>query len=293
MATTGFRINDASNSDLSTIFNPRGSATPATNTGFIAIDGSDISLWFQPYSNLQAVTTNYKISNGTDLNSVFQKLNIINYTATGTFTTTSGTIRSVSYNRILRFTGSGTFTLNSGIATINCLVVGGGGRGGLAATGNDFCEGGAGGGGAVVDSSFNPIVSTSYSINVGNGEQNSSISNTAITANRGINGAAATNQASGNGGASGNGNNGGLGQNGQGGCGGGAGGGGGTFVRGPGISFTINSTTTTYGVGGFGGSNAFPVAGGANTGDGGGGGRAPQGAGAAGGSGIIILYFNI
>ena len=88
MATTGFRINDASNSDLSTIFNPRGTSTPASNTGFIASDGRDLSQWFQTYSSgsSQAVTTNYRISNGNDLNSVFQAFP---YTATGTFTTSS------------------------------------------------------------------------------------------------------------------------------------------------------------------------------------------------------------
>ena len=62
MSTTGFRINDANNSDLSSIFNPKGTSTAAANTGFIARDGKDLSQWFQPYSSLKAVTTNYKIS---------------------------------------------------------------------------------------------------------------------------------------------------------------------------------------------------------------------------------------
>ena len=213
------------------------------------------------------------------------------YTATGTFTTSSGTINNVQYNYILTFTGNGTFTLNTGNVTINYLIVGGGGNGGNGQTA--IAAGGGGGGGAVVNSFFNPESEYVLLINVGNSEQESFIAdNNNIRIATASNGRRGNNAAGfpGSGGASGNGNaGGGIGTGGGG--GGGSSGPGSIPNGGPGTQFIINSTTTTYGVGGQGGGS---VSGAANSGNGGAGGNTSSGGagGGAGGSGIIILYFN-
>jgi hypothetical protein len=70
MATTGYR--DASNNDLSTIFDIYVSGTQANLTGYLDLSGNDLSTRFVPYvSGTQATATGYKLANGNDISNVF------------------------------------------------------------------------------------------------------------------------------------------------------------------------------------------------------------------------------
>lgn len=226
---------------------------------------------------------------------------ILSYTATGSYNVTSNS----SYNTIIYFTGNGTITFNQN-AMINYIMVGAGGNGGGGTAPNNSGAGG-GGGGEVISSSYFFTGEQSYSINVAN----SSSSNTNITSSQKVilscnNGSSGSNVPGGTGGSSGNNNPGGTGaapittNTFFGGGGGGNGGIGGSTTGGPnggsgGPGFTSPIDGTIYGVGGNGGSstNSSQASSGApNTGNGGVGSNS-NGIGGSGGSGVVVLYFNI
>jgi hypothetical protein len=87
MSDTKYKVNGK---DLIDIFAPYSSGSPAPITYYKLPNGSDLNTIFAPYviGNPQAITTGYK-SNSLDLNTFFKALL---YKATGTYTTTSGSI---------------------------------------------------------------------------------------------------------------------------------------------------------------------------------------------------------
>jgi hypothetical protein len=290
MSTTGFKI--STGDDLSNLFQPR-TTTKRADVGFIASDGRDISNWFETYTSgsTKAPETKYKISDGSDLNLLFKKIGP--YTATGA-TLSSGTINNISYNTILTYTSvsSNTFTALVANLVVNYYVVGGGGSGSFSSTTSyNYYSGGGGGGGKCSQSSFIPTINTSYTISIGSAGYSSAIGSV-VTANPGQNAGYQYGGYSGSGKVAGkptttspyNG-----------------GGGGGDTTAGSGSTggtgFTFNGRVYgSGGAGGKGGGNKYGAAGGANTGNGGGGGDGSLGSytqGGLGGSGIVILYFNV
>jgi len=230
--------------------------------------------------------------------------------------------------KVHKFTSSGTFTVteNYGFHQFNVLVVGGGGGGGASGGGSDragqYYRGGGGGGGGYRTSSISLAVA-SHTVTVGAGAAGTAVSNTGT--NRGGNSSIGTITSTGGGGGNwlltggtgGSGGGGGLGENGniagaggagntpstspsQGNNGAGSGGGGGGAnsaasgtTGGSGKTTDISGSTETYSAGG----NASPGTGGANTGKGGGSGGfvyAPSTpSGSSGGSGIVIIAYQI
>jgi hypothetical protein len=294
MSNTGFIVtNNGTDYDLSVLFQPRGSTQPASNTGFIASDGNNLSNWFEAYtSGNKAITTNYRLSDGTtDLNSYFRKKVTSSYIATGTFTTTTGTIDGTIYNTILKFTSgtSNTIQINGDTLNLNYFIVGGGVSGGTGSSNSGIgYKGGRGGGaGQYIKNSFTSVSGTTYTISIGGSNTSSSIT-TIVTSVTGTNGTSGN--GFGPGSALGNTNV------------PGAGGGGGTAA---GNSSTGGTGQTffgaTYSVGGNGGvgGGTNGTAGATNTGNGGNGGNGntsssgPFGTGGAGGSGVVFIYFNI
>jgi hypothetical protein len=243
----------------------------------------------------------------------------LSYTATGTHTVSSNS----QYNNIITFTGDGAFTISRSYP-VSYIVVGGGGGGG----GSVLAGSGGGGGGGVNTNSA--LFSGPYTITVGSGGTwatslnpgNSSIIGSTSFVATGGQGGSTSGGASGtplSTGGAGNGNPaGGIGTI------GGAGGGGGISYSGGNGSINISTIYgNTFGAGGGGGSGGGPNGisglggnssagnggsingyggspnGAANTGGGGGGGGSTGGGsfdwsdGGNGGSGIVILYFNV
>jgi hypothetical protein len=239
---------------------------------------------------------------------------------TGSITIASS---STQYTRVALTSGS-SWTVPAGVTSINVLVVGGGGGG---ASNNRFGAGGCGGGGCNLSLAFatTPGASIAYSIGGGGatGSNGSSSTFGSLTATGGF---AGPNSDSTTGSTSGNPPQM-LGGNAQSASNGEAGGGGGSAQQtggqglasvqagggGNGLSITINDIQYWYGGGGGGGgatnslrgqgglggggngadSNGAGVnatAGTANTGGGGGGGGGGR-TGAAGGSGVIIIWY--
>lgn len=241
--------------------------------------------------------------------------------AGGCWTATDGTFKYVMFNS----TGSGTYTFST-TGEINALVVAGAGSGSAGITGSH--RGGGGGGGEVINGSVLATIGESihWTVGTGGAETNSNTGNDgtnssfgSIEANGGKGAPSAT------GGASGSGNAAGVsgGSNGSGGGGDltvggnsdiapGAGGNGGNATQ-----YVIGATTSYFGWGG-GGSGSTSSGGGSgsfdggghgsmtdapkydstpgtnNTGNGGGGGYAGSSqTGKAGGSGVIILKYEI
>lgn len=246
----------------------------------------------------------------------------VTWTAAGTcWTATDGSFNYVMFNS----TGSGTYTFST-TGEINVLVVAGGGSGSAGIAGNN--RGGGGGGGEVINGSVLATIGESihWTVGTGGAETNNNAGNDgtnssfgSIQANRGKGAPSAT------GGASGSGNAAGVSDlsNGSGGGGDltvggdsngvtGAGGNGGNATQ-----YVIGTTTFYFGWGGggsgndggAGGSGSFDGGGHGsktdvpkydskpgtnNTGNGGGGGYAGSSqTGKAGGSGVIILKYEI
>lgn len=159
---TGYTVGSQ---DLSGIFQPIGSLTPALSTNYKISNGNDLNLVFAPLSSGSQIgfNTGFKVNNGnyinTDLRLIFAAYNPNVITPTGTFTSATN-----SGYTIVSFT-AGTGTLNiSSIAsnTFHYLVVGGGGPGG-----SDY--GGGGGGGGVVQGTFSITGNDTINVSVGAG----------------------------------------------------------------------------------------------------------------------------
>lgn len=216
-------------------------------------------------------------------------------------------------------TGSTAFSINVG-ASIDYLIVAGGGSGNQGFINAPNLGGGGGGAGGMLTGSMS-ISSGSYALNVGaggifvanlqsaaaNGSNSTGFGLTAIGgggggmqsrtgANGGSGGGGGGNDTAGGTGTAGQGNNGGTGSSyppGNAGGGGGAGSAGAVLTAGSGIANSISGSSVTYATGGTGatgGSSGAGSAGAANTGNGGGGGQQTS-AGGNGGSGIIIIRY--
>jgi PKD repeat protein len=225
--------------------------------------------------------------------------------------------------RMWNTTGTSSWPIPTGVTTANVLIVGGGGSGG---EGDPGASWGAGGGaGGVLNGTLTGLSGT-YTIVVGTG--GTAISSAATNGVNGTNSSFGSYVAiggAGGAGAHGNGLSGGSGSgatysgtggastqttqspltgygyagggtNSHGGGGGGAGGLGGTFpasnpaAGGIGVSFNITGTPTTYATGG-GSEVATPVTGVNGLGDGGGGNH--QASSGAGGSGVVIISYEL
>lgn len=302
---TGFKVNG---NDLNQLLEPISiqSIQISNPTGFITNGVGDLNTIFQgqstdPGSNY--ITTNFKVNNYTplwsnvsgafDLGQIFSSPA---YVATGNYTVSS----TSSYDVIITFTSNGSFTLYKPILLTNFgyIAVGTGGNGG------SNVGSGGGGGGEVKTGQVTYNLQQTYSINVAtNNTQTSSIVGI-VTCNNGL---SASNSSPGDGGKSGNGNNGGSGfltgpgpsyfYYGGGGGGNGGSGADGSGGGGGGNGTLISVTNTTYGVGGAGGvynNNTTAASGTPNTGNGGAGGNSSSyKTGGKGGSGVVIIYFNL
>jgi hypothetical protein len=239
---------------------------------------------------------------------------------------TGGTITTSGSYRIHTFTSSSSFVVPSGmtLSNVEYLVVAGGG-GGAAACGANTCGGGGGGAGGMLTGTFGSMAAGSYSAQIGAGGigtssngGNSSINS--VTSIGGGSGGGTSSSGSGsagsNGGSGGGGGSGGTGPgaggsgtSGQGTAGANAtgtaapgGGGGGKGSAGSGQSGgsgqanNITGSYVTYAAGGNGGGSsggATGASGAANTGNGGVGGSAVGGVQSNGGSGIVIVRYQI
>jgi fibronectin-binding autotransporter adhesin len=149
--------------DLSGIFQPLGSLIQALSTDYKIPDGRDLNQIFASISSGSQIgyDTGFKVNNGNysniDLRQIFAANNTITPTGTFTSATNSGyTIVSFTAN-------SGTLNISStGSNTFYYLVVGGGGPGGSDA-------GGGGGAGGVVQGTFSITGSKTINIVVGAG----------------------------------------------------------------------------------------------------------------------------
>jgi hypothetical protein len=247
----------------------------------------------------------------------------------GGFDATGGTITEVGGYKIHTFTASGTFTVNSGSATVEYLVVAGGGSGGWV----NGSGGGGGGGvetgsATAVPGSYTVTVGAggpARSDNYGANGNASTFNGLSATGGEGANndgfreggdsggtgqggtgysGGADVRTGGGGGGDTGNGGNGSSTNAGNGGAGTsnsysgsavGYGGGAGGAAYLPFVSGSYASGTDGGGNGGYirSNGNLGPTAGTANRGGGGGGSANNAWAGAAGGSGIVIVRYPV
>ena len=307
-------------------------------TNFKASNGNDLNLIFQGLTvnpDSSFVTTGFQVDNYTplwtstpglyDLGKVFVNI-AYPYIANGNYTVTSDS----SYNTILTFIGSGSITFNYNVGTINSFVVGGGAGGSAGNYGNGTNTGGVGGngggGGSVLNQNLSYSINITYNIAIGNGgnggywyQPSGSSSVAKIEATEGgpssistitANGGAINNGGAGGQGGSaagfspfpgGDGSNGTGGTNGYGGGGGGGGGGNAGYgygKGGQGVNGTGPGGKGSIDLGGS-GENGYSAV---NTGGGGGGGGGTgcfsvppnlAASGGNGGSGIVILKFNI
>jgi len=280
MSNTGFTISDGR--DLIKVFKSY-TSTKATATGF-KVGASDLCDLFEKYvtGNPSAVKTNFVTASG-DLSTIFAKYVPYAITGSGIYTSTSGTINSVSYNTILTFTsGTNSITITQPTTfTIYYLAVGPGGNG-YKFAGGAQSVGGGGGGGEVLTGS---LTDGTYNISIGSAGSNTTIGSITARFGQTLN--------SYSGATSGSNNTGATGSFTSGGGGGGSAAAATTNDGGAGTSFN----GVTYGVGGKGGTTTTGNAanGANNTGNGGGGANhysvTTYQAG-TGGSGIVIIYFN-
>ncbi len=183
--------------DLADIFEPLGLTTPTTPTGFVGKTGvsttSDLCNIFKPYSSgTKANPTGFKISGGTDLKDVFQKIGVTpsppytisggSYTQ-GTFTSGSDTyyyitiLPNSSTNTTVTFTqaltSSGTVgTVSGNDLTVICIGGGGGGGGGSigyrpSVSQYTWATGGGGGGGGIFYAKTSVSTSDYYNVKPG------------------------------------------------------------------------------------------------------------------------------
>lgn len=171
---TGYNISGV---DLITIFEPYTSGTTITTGFYNTSISKDLGAIFQPYAtgSTQAAVTNYKISNGSDLNTLFSK---IKYTYT--IFAYGSTVKTEIVNgyQLILFKNnsqwpasnlSGTFSSSITIIGANILIVGGGGGGGD--NSGSYNSGGGGGAGGSVSQLTNQTINenTSYTVQVGAG----------------------------------------------------------------------------------------------------------------------------
>ena len=306
---SGYITSDGSynNTDLDSIFKARTSAA-SEDVGY-SLNGTDLSQRFEPLNGrgkaepvgYKPNTSNYP--DATDLSDVFLNINyippVLEFTQTGGNVTISGSVNNITYDYVIIFNSNGSFgvTNNPNSTFINYILVGGGGTGGGGGYQSGHQGGGGGGGGEVIISSFIPPTNASYTITIGGSTTNSSISS--VSAIAGQSGQSFSVYPKGSGGASGSGQAGAGASAGAGGGGGGQNSAGNGRTGGTGTTIIINGQSTLFGQGGDGGkSGGDGAAGTPNTGNGGFGGGSPTSGdsytdGGSGGSGIVILYFNI
>lgn len=306
---TNYKVSDGT--DLIDIFAPLNGAilTPAPLTNYKVLYSTgmpsiDLNTIFAPYGGgIQVPTTNYSISNSSDLNTVFENISTI-YLVSGNPTITSGTVNGTNYNNIITFNSSGSITFFVTNINVNYFLVGGGGVGGTGGASQSGSAYGGGGGAGQVRSDLLLSLYETYTVTIGGSATQSSIISLSFSdsASAGSNGTNANTSSGtwngGTGGTSGSNFSGALGTPGQVGTPGHGGGGGGSSAAangstgGSGTIFNIAGVNKTYGSGG---SGINSTGGSPNTGNGGGGGTPSSpspGPGGSGGSGIAILYFN-
>ena len=175
MSNTGFLTPSG---DLITLFAPYTSGTTATTGYFSTAYSKDLGSIFQGFvsGTTPAAVTNYKISTGADLNTLFLKFGTSLNTTTFTFTgfTFGNTVKTavVNGNQLILFTNTsgqpttnltGTARTTVAITNARIWIVGGGGGGGLIFSGTQRIGGGTGG---FITQLTNQTISANTNINV-------------------------------------------------------------------------------------------------------------------------------
>ncbi len=181
-----YNPNSKKNEDLSAIFLPITSGVTGTVTNYKVTDGSDLNTKFASITSPGAVNigfdTGFKISNGTDLRNVFASIN-----SNKAFTTTSQLITTTTSTNINTTILTSNFYLTGTYKYFNFILYGAGGSGRQPPDSPSY--GGAGSGGYIsaLKIPYNPssdiiISSILYSIGGGGDEYDSNIA-TIITIN--------------------------------------------------------------------------------------------------------------
>jgi len=192
---TGYLVNTGTSTnpvytDLSDIFQPLGTGTPAAATGFTDANGNDLNTIFAPFilGCISAPKTNMKIANGQDLNQVFAPLGCtsqIKYTiSNGTYFESynspwRGLVFYIPFGSVNANGMTGTISFNRDVSA-NIIVVGGGAGGGTYYTPNSTNQWGGcgGGGGATIIVPLILTNNTTYNLSVGQGGRGGATSNT-------------------------------------------------------------------------------------------------------------------
>ena len=152
---TFYTVGSQGGIDLSGIFQPIGSLTPAPDTGYKIQGGNDLSDIFAPLSSGTPIgyTTGFKVSNvnyqpNTDLSDIFAAYNPIPYTTNGAQSSTNPLSNTITtgwtYILFNSTTTSYYFNTNTTIPNLYYMIVGLGGSG--QTTSATFGSGGGAGG---------------------------------------------------------------------------------------------------------------------------------------------------